>query len=69
MWDMIDSNRTGPEANRYLFMPFEPGNASRVPNTGAGEQRYDIWTGNMLIIVDVGTDNFLGRGNKTAIGH
>ncbi|MFT4585606.1 MAG: secreted PhoX family phosphatase [Gammaproteobacteria bacterium] len=58
VWDMIDSNRTGADANRYLFMPFEPSNAGGVPNTGAGAQRYDTWTGNTLTIVDVGTDNF-----------
>ncbi|MDA0823166.1 MAG: hypothetical protein O3C28_12195 [Proteobacteria bacterium] len=54
---MIDSNRTGPDANRYLFMPFEPSNLAGS-NTGAGAQRYDTWTGNTLPIVDVGTNNF-----------
>src|SRR6185436_6455082 len=26
-WDMITSNETGPNAGRYLFMPFETGTA------------------------------------------
>jgi hypothetical protein len=26
-WDMITSNQTGPDAGRYLFMPFETGTA------------------------------------------
>lgn len=34
-WDMIDTNRTGPDAGRYLFMPFET-------STG-GVQRVDLW--------------------------
>ena len=58
VWDMIDSNRTGPDANRYLFMPFEPSNFGGVPNTASGAQRHDTWTGETLTIVDVGTDNF-----------
>jgi len=58
VWDMIDTNRTGVDANRYLFMPFEPSNAGGVPNTGSGAQRYDILTGETLTIVDVGTENW-----------
>ena len=38
-WDMIDSNRTGAEAGRYLFMGFETGQA--------GIQRYDRLSGTM----------------------
>ncbi len=26
-WDMITANETGPDAGRYLFMPFETGTA------------------------------------------
>jgi uncharacterized protein len=33
-WDMITSNETGPDAGRYLFMPFETGQA--------GVQRIDL---------------------------
>src|SRR5262245_61051050 len=33
-WDMITSNETGPDAGRYLFMPFETGTA--------GVQRIDL---------------------------
>ena len=33
-WDMITSNETGPDAGRYLFMPFETGTA--------GVQRVDL---------------------------
>ena len=36
-WDMIDSNRTGADAGRYLFMGFETGQA--------GIQRYDRLSG------------------------
>ena len=36
-WDMIDSNRSGPDAGRYLFTVFETGQA--------GVQRTDLWTG------------------------
>lgn len=34
-WDMITANETGPDAGRYLFIPFETG-------TG-GVQRVDLW--------------------------
>ena len=59
-WDMIDSNRTGVDANRYLFMPFEifPGGSS----AGAGVQRVDLWDANYntrtVTIVAPGTQNF-----------
>jgi secreted PhoX family phosphatase len=53
-WDMIDSNRTGVDANRYLFMPFETG-------TG-GVQRVDLWDTNYdtrtVTIVAPGTQGF-----------
>ncbi len=54
-WDMIDSNRTGVDANRYLFMPFETG-------TG-GVQRVDLWDSNYntrtVTIVAPGTQGFV----------
>lgn len=54
-WDMIDTNRTGPNANRYLFMPFETG-------TG-GVQRVDLWDSNYntrtVTIVAPGTQGFV----------
>lgn len=37
-WDMIAANETGPDAGRYLFMPFETGTA--------GVQRIDLWDTN-----------------------
>ncbi len=56
-WDMIDTNRTGADQGRYLFMPFEPSNQAGV-NTGSGAQRYDKLTGTMTTIVPVGTQNW-----------
>lgn len=54
-WDMIDTNRTGPDAGRYLFMPFETG-------TG-GVQRVDLWDNNYntrtVTIVAPGTQGFI----------
>lgn len=54
-WDMIDSNRTGADANRYLFMPFET-------STG-GVQRVDLWDANYntrsVTIVAPGTQGFV----------
>lgn len=54
-WDMIAANETGPEAGRYLFMPFETGSA--------GVQRIDLWDINYLTrtvtIVAPGTQNFI----------
>lgn len=37
-WDMITANENGADAGRYLFMPFETGNA--------GVQRVDLWDNN-----------------------
>ncbi len=56
-WDMIDTNRTGPDAGRYLFMPFEPSNQAG-PNTGSGALRFDKLTGTATTIVPVGTQNW-----------
>ena len=41
-WDMIDSNRTGAEADRYLFMGME--------TSQAGIQRYDRLAGTMTTL-------------------
>ncbi|MEW6120433.1 MAG: FxDxF family PEP-CTERM protein [Pseudomonadota bacterium] len=53
-WDMIDTNDTGPDAGRYLFMPFETGTA--------GVQRVDLWDTNYatrtVTIVAPGTNGF-----------
>ncbi|MCP5279928.1 MAG: DUF839 domain-containing protein [Thiobacillus sp.] len=54
-WDMIDTNDTGADAGRYLFMPFETG-------TG-GVQRVDLWDNNYntrtVTIVAPGTQGFV----------
>lgn len=54
-WDMITANETGPDAGRYLFMPFET-------NTG-GVQRVDLWDTNYntrtVTIVAPGTSGFV----------
>jgi uncharacterized protein len=54
-WDMITANESGPDAGRYLFMPFETGSA--------GVQRIDLWDTNYLTrtttIVAPGTQNFV----------
>lgn len=54
-WDMIDTNRTGADAGRYLFMPFETG-------TG-GVMRVDLWDNNYntraVSIVAPGTQGFV----------
>ncbi|MGY6278049.1 alkaline phosphatase PhoX [Methylomonas sp. MgM2] len=54
-WDMIASNETGPDAGRYLFMPFETGSA--------GVQRIDLWDTNYntrtTTIVTPGTQGFV----------
>lgn len=54
-WDMIAANETGPNAGRYLFMPFETG-------TG-GVQRIDLWDNNYntrtTTIVAPGTNGFV----------
>lgn len=56
-WDMIDTNRTGADQGRYLFMPFEPSNQAG-DNTGSGALRYDKLTGTTTTIVPVGTQNW-----------
>ncbi len=54
-WDMITANETGPNAGRYLFMPFETGSA--------GVQRVDLWDTNYntrtTTIVAPGTQGFV----------
>ncbi|MBD9361312.1 alkaline phosphatase PhoX [Methylomonas fluvii] len=54
-WDMIAANETGPDAGRYLFMPFETGSA--------GVQRIDLWNNNYnsrtTTIVALGTQGFV----------
>lgn len=60
-WDMIDTNRTGPDAGRYLFMPFEP-------SSGSGVQRVDLWDADYntrtKTLVNPLTDNFI-RGDAS----
>ncbi|MBT9519480.1 MAG: DUF839 domain-containing protein [Dechloromonas sp.] len=54
-WDMMTANETGPNAGRYLFMPFETG-------TG-GVQRVDLWNNNYntrtVTIVAPGSQGFV----------
>ena len=54
-WDMITANETGPQAGRYLFMPFETGSG--------GVQRVDLWNNNYATrtttIVAPGTNGFV----------
>lgn len=54
-WDMITANETGPDAGRYLFMPFETG--------AGGVQRIDLWDTNYntrtVTIVAPGTQGFV----------
>ncbi|PKD42027.1 phosphatase [Methylomonas sp. Kb3] len=54
-WDMIAANETGPDAGRYLFMPFETGSA--------GVQRIDLWNNDYnsrtTTIVAPGTQGFI----------
>lgn len=54
-WDMITANESGPDAGRYLFMPFETG-------TG-GVQRIDLQDNNYatrtVTIVAPGTQSFV----------
>ncbi|MEO8038991.1 MAG: alkaline phosphatase PhoX [Betaproteobacteria bacterium] len=54
-WDMITANETGPDAGRYLFMPFETGTA--------GVQRIDLHDSNYatrtVTIVAPGTQGFV----------
>lgn len=54
-WDMITANETGPDAGRYLFMPFETG--------AGGVMRVDLWNPNYasraVSIVSPGTQGFV----------
>ncbi len=50
-WDMIDTNRTGPDAGRYLFIPYETGSA--------GVMRVDTLTNSAETIVAPGTQGFV----------
>jgi uncharacterized protein len=50
-WDMIDTNRTGPDAGRYLFTPYETGSA--------GVMRLDTLTNTAQTIVAPGTQGFV----------
>jgi hypothetical protein len=54
-WDMITANETGPNAGRYLFMPFETGSG--------GVQRIDLRDPNYntrtVTIVAPGTNGFV----------
>jgi secreted PhoX family phosphatase len=49
-WDMITANETGPDAGRYLFIPFE--------TSMAGVQRIDLKTGLTQTLVRPGTQGF-----------
>lgn len=67
--DMIDTNRTGPDANRYLFMPFEPNYGGGVAGVdGSGVQRVDTWDANYntrtVTLVNSLTDTFI-RGDAS----
>ncbi len=50
-WDMIDTNRTGPDAGRYLYTPYE--------TSAAGVMRVDTWTNTAQTIVAPGTQGFV----------
>ena len=54
-WDMVTSNETGPDAGRYLFMPFETGMAG-VQRVDLQNPDYDTRT---VTIVAPGTDGFV----------
>jgi secreted PhoX family phosphatase len=54
-WDMVTSNETGPDAGRYLFMPFETGTAG-VQRVDLQNPHYDTRT---VTIVAPGTDGFV----------
>jgi len=54
-WDMITSNLTGPNAGRYLFMPFETGTAG-VQRIDTQDPHYDTRT---VTIVQPGTQGFV----------
>jgi secreted PhoX family phosphatase len=50
-WDMITLNENGPQAGRYMFMPYETGSA--------GVKRLDLLTGQSVTIVAEGTQGFV----------
>jgi len=50
-WDMITANETGPDAGRYLFMPYE--------TSAGGVQRIDLSTKTTTTIVNSGTAGFV----------
>ena len=54
-WDMITSNETGPNAGRYLFMPFETGSAG-VQRVDLLDPHYDTRT---VTIVAPGAQGFV----------
>jgi len=54
-WDMIASNETGPDAGRYLFMPFETGTAG-VQRIDTQNPHYEART---VTIVAPGTQGFV----------
>jgi secreted PhoX family phosphatase len=54
-WDMITSNETGPNAGRYLFMPFETGTAG-VQRIDTQDPDYNTRT---VTIVQPGTQGFV----------
>jgi secreted PhoX family phosphatase len=54
-WDMVASNETGPNAGRYLFMPFETGTAG-VQRVDLQNPHYDQRT---VTIVAPGTQGFV----------
>ena len=54
-FDMIASNATGPDAGRYLFMPFETGTAG-VQRIDTQDPHYDTRT---VTIVQPGTQGFV----------
>jgi hypothetical protein len=53
-WDMIDTNRTGVDAGRYLFMPFETSTAG-VQRVDLSDTNYNTRT---VTIVAPGTQGF-----------
>src|SRR5436190_11281865 len=59
-WDMITANETGPDAGRYLFMPFETGQAG-VQRVDLQDSHYDTRT---VTIVAPGTQGF-GSGDAS----
>src|SRR5262245_13220541 len=54
-WDMITSNENGPDAGRYLFMPFETGTAG-VQRIDLQDPHYETRT---VTIVAPGTQGFV----------